>query len=235
MTFNEKNILILVKTRLVVVVRFLHMAWLCTGLFGFWGRTYWGKTSLLINPMVHLLDHGSCAQKTENVAAGLSGAKDIVRQRKPPHDFSRTHWLRSFLDISYLELSSARVNDARPSTILMWTTLRLTFKREILSVEIAMLLVSWWEWGGVRVRGMWVGVMGWLGEEFKKKKTKPQIVNGTSVYKHNLILILIQWNQLIKKQSNIVYKGFHLVITPNIPQSFIFIITICQLFSQLVV
>lgn len=112
---------------------FIHVVWECPGVFGLWGKVISTLTELTgvqlpMDPAVHLLNddsHLSLTEKTRKIwLAGLTAAKKIVVQRwKPPHDISNTHWLRSFLDISYLELSSARVNDARPNTILMWTNL----------------------------------------------------------------------------------------------------------------
>ena len=81
-----------------------------------------------MDPAVHLLNddsHLSLAEKNRKVwLAGLTAAKKIVVQRwKSPHDISTVHWLRSFLDISYMELSSARVNNAQPHTLAIWENL----------------------------------------------------------------------------------------------------------------
>ena len=78
-----------------------------------------------MDPYVHLLnddtglDTGSNSRKIW--LAGLTAAKKMLAQRwKPPHDISPTHWLHNFLNISYLERSSARINNARLNTMTMW-------------------------------------------------------------------------------------------------------------------
>ena len=77
-----------------------------------------------VDPAVHLLNDDSHLPLVEFFSqlwlAGLTAAKKIVVQRwKSPYDTSTVHWPRSFLDISYMELSSARVNNAQPHTLAM--------------------------------------------------------------------------------------------------------------------
>ena len=86
------------------------------------------EVQLPMDPFVHLLNDDSKLFLTEKSPeiwlAGLTAVKKIIAQRwKPPHDISRTHWLRCFLDIAYLELSSARITLAQDGTIIMWTNL----------------------------------------------------------------------------------------------------------------
>ena len=112
---------------------FIHVVWECPGILDFWGKvvnTLTGVNGVILpmDSVVHLLNDDSRLSLTDKARiiwlACLTAAKKIVVQHwKPPHNISIIHWLRSFLDISYLELSSARINDAGPNTILMWTDL----------------------------------------------------------------------------------------------------------------
>ena len=117
---------------------FMHLVWECPGVLEFWGKVINSLVDLVgvqlpMEPAVHLLNddsHLSLTERTRKIwLAGLTAAKKIIVQRwKPPHDISHTHWLRNFLDISYLELSSARINNAQPNTIQGWTDLISTLK-----------------------------------------------------------------------------------------------------------
>ena len=112
---------------------FAHMVWECPGISEFWGKVIRTLSDLMgvqlpMDPYIHLLNDDSNLSLTEKSRkiwlSGLTAAKKIIAQRwKPPHDLSKTHWLRSFLDIAYLELSSARINLAQQGTITMWTDL----------------------------------------------------------------------------------------------------------------
>ena len=111
---------------------FMHVMWECPGVSGLWREVIGVIADLTgvqfpMDPAVHLLNDDSrlgLPEKTRKVwLAGLTAAKKIVVQRWKSHDISRVHWLRSFLDISYLELSSGRINDAQPHTILIWEKL----------------------------------------------------------------------------------------------------------------
>lgn len=107
---------------------FMHVMWECPGVSSLWREVIGTIADLTgvqfpMAPAVHLLNDDSrlgLLEKTRKVwLAGLTAAKKIVVQCwKCPHDIARVHWLWSFLDISYLELSSARINDAQPHTIL---------------------------------------------------------------------------------------------------------------------
>ena len=112
---------------------FLHVMWECPEVSRLWRKVIEIVTDVTgvqfpMDPAVHLLNddsHLSLAEKNRKVwLAGLTAAKKIVVQRwKSPHDISTVHWLRSFLDISYMELSSARVNNAQPHTLAIWENL----------------------------------------------------------------------------------------------------------------
>ena len=112
---------------------FLHVMWECPEVSRLWRKVIEIVTDITgvqfpMDPAVHLLNddsHLSLAEKNRKVwLAGLTAAKKIVVQRwKSPHDISTVHWLRSFLDISYMELSSTRVNNAQPHTLAIWENL----------------------------------------------------------------------------------------------------------------
>ena len=90
------------------------------------------EVQLLMDPFVHLLNDDSKLSLTEQSGkswlAGLTAAKKIITQRwNPPHDISRTHWLRCFLDIVF-------------GTITMWTT---PCTKELMK-NLAFL--GMWEW-----------------------------------------------------------------------------------------
>ena len=53
--------------------------------------------------------------------AGLTAAKKIVAMRwKPPHSLNKQYWVLTFIDVVYLELSTARIHGAREDTIRLW-------------------------------------------------------------------------------------------------------------------
>ena len=53
--------------------------------------------------------------------AGITAAKKIIAVRwKPPHKLSIAHWYFTFLDIIYLEISAARMHNAKQDNILPW-------------------------------------------------------------------------------------------------------------------
>ncbi len=109
------------------------MTWESLGVLHFWEKAIKTLTDLMgvqlpMDPVIHLTNHDSKLHLSEKSCkiwlAGLTAAKRIIVQRwKPPDDISITHWLRSFLDITYLDLSSARINDARAGTVPIWTNL----------------------------------------------------------------------------------------------------------------
>lgn len=59
--------------------------------------------------------------KKRIVLVGLTAAKKLVSMRwKPPHSLSIRQWVFTFLDVIYLEMSTARVNGASEATINIW-------------------------------------------------------------------------------------------------------------------
>lgn len=58
----------------------------------------------------------------ENILlAGLTAAKKIIAVRwKHPHCLSHRQWVLTFIDIAYLELSTARIHNAKEETINLW-------------------------------------------------------------------------------------------------------------------
>lgn len=108
----------------------MHSLWDCPDVFLFWGKVIkllssLTNISLPVDPLLHLLLDDSRLPMTMKARklwlAGITTAKKLVVQRwLPPHDLSVKHWLHAFLDILYLELSSARVNHANPSTVQNW-------------------------------------------------------------------------------------------------------------------
>ena len=53
--------------------------------------------------------------------AGLTAAKKMVAVRwKPPHSLIVRHWLLNFLDVIYLELSTALINKATETNLNNW-------------------------------------------------------------------------------------------------------------------
>ena len=56
------------------------------------------------------------------VLAGLTAAKKILALRwQPPHTLTHTQWLRTFLDVTGMELSVARMHGASKKTLALWT------------------------------------------------------------------------------------------------------------------
>lgn len=53
-------------------------------------------------------------------AVGAAAKKLVVQSWLPPHDLSIKHWLHTILEIMHLELSAARINPAKISTINSW-------------------------------------------------------------------------------------------------------------------
>ena len=123
---------------------FTHVVWECPGIAELWKKaidiiSILSGVKFPLDPSLHLLNDDSLLSLTEKTQkiwlAGLTAVKKIIAQQwKPPLDISSTHWLRSFLDISYLELSSARINGAKQNTISNWTNLISNLK-DILSNE----------------------------------------------------------------------------------------------------
>lgn len=109
---------------------FFHLVWECPGVFNFWKAIRNGLSTLLhinvpLSPRVLLLNDMSqlnlrkAQQKV--FLAGLTAAKKMVATRwKPPHSLSYRQWVLSFIDVAYLELSTARIHNAKEETIILW-------------------------------------------------------------------------------------------------------------------
>lgn len=109
---------------------FMHMVWECEKVYEFWERISSILSDMIgkdipVQPVVLLLNDDSSLGFTELQRkiwlAGLTSAKKIIAQRwLPPHTLSVRHWLLQFHEIVMLELSTARINKARASTIEAW-------------------------------------------------------------------------------------------------------------------
>ena len=104
--------------------------WECPGVYDFWGRVVSVLTDLLgtpvpCEPIPLLLNDDSQMTLSEKQRklwlAGLTAAKKLIVQRwLPPHKLYTKKWLEYFHDVVMLELSTARVNKAKETTLGMW-------------------------------------------------------------------------------------------------------------------
>ena len=63
------------------------------------------------------------------VLAGLTAAKKMLAIRwKPPNDLSKRRWLLTFLEVVYMELSTARINGAKDIVLKSWSEAIETLK-----------------------------------------------------------------------------------------------------------
>ena len=106
---------------------YFHMVWECPGVAYFWEVVRNSMSNLLscdipLSPLVLILDDVSqlkCRKMQKRVfLAGLTAAKKMVRW-KPPH-LSHRQWVLTFIDVAYLELSTARMHNAKEETIELW-------------------------------------------------------------------------------------------------------------------
>lgn len=96
---------------------------------------FWGKTTSIISdlighqipvdPIILLLNDDSKLNLFEKQRkiwlAGLTATKKMIAQRwLPPHSLSIHQWLAYFHDIVMLELSAARINKAKSTTLSLW-------------------------------------------------------------------------------------------------------------------
>ena len=117
---------------------FLHMVWECGPVSQFWSRVASCLSKLFnVTVPVHvsvlilndLAPLGVTGVTLRAIYVGLTAAKKLVATRwKPPHDLSIRHWSLVFLDIVYMELSTARINGASEKTLVYWTNLAATLK-----------------------------------------------------------------------------------------------------------
>ena len=86
-------------------------------------------SSLLLNDLSLLST--SVSQK-RLLLAGLTAAKKLVATRwKHPDKLSVSNWILTFLDIIYLELSTARVIGLSESKIGLWVSAAIKLKERI--------------------------------------------------------------------------------------------------------
>lgn len=116
-----------------VVGTYFHMFWECTPVADFWKMVATNLSglfgvslpcspaTLIFNDLSRL---GLALDKRKALLAGLTAAKKLVATRwKPPHLLSRRVWVLTYMDITYLELSTARVHGAKESAIEAWLSL----------------------------------------------------------------------------------------------------------------
>ena len=117
---------------------FIHMVWECPPVEQFWIKVA-SKLSDLTSvtvpatiPVLLLTDLsglGLSRAVRRVVLAGITAAKKLVALRwKPPHSLVIRHWMLSFLDVVYLEMSTARINGAKESTLNDWRAVANSLK-----------------------------------------------------------------------------------------------------------
>lgn len=112
---------------------FFHMFWQCSPVRTFWvmvasNLSKLFKISLPCSPSVlllnDLLELRLSLDSKRALLAGLTAGKKLVATRwKPPHSLSFRAWILTYLDIAYLELSTAKVHGAKDSAIKAWSSL----------------------------------------------------------------------------------------------------------------
>ncbi len=117
---------------------FLHMFWECDPVSQFWVRVasclsrLFDVTIPVHKGIMFLNDLSSicvAGVTQRGIYAGLTAAKKLVATRwKPPHDLSMRHWTLTYLDIIYMELSTARINGATERTLDFWRALTESVK-----------------------------------------------------------------------------------------------------------
>lgn len=109
---------------------YIHMVWECPAVACFWEVVKNTLSDLLscdipLSPLVLLLDDVSQLKlpklQKRIFLAGLTAAKKMIATRwKPPHTLTRRQWVLTFIDVAYLELSTARMHNAREETVELW-------------------------------------------------------------------------------------------------------------------
>ena len=122
---------------------FVHMYWECPTAATFWVivadvlSNLISMTIPISIPVLLLNDFSSLSMSKELkciVLAGLTAAKRMLAVRwKPPHSLSRRQWLLAFLDVIYLEISTARVNGAKELVLKSWLSVAESLKTLCLS------------------------------------------------------------------------------------------------------
>ena len=109
---------------------FIHMFWDCPPVGRFWSNVASKLSDLIqitvpVSICVLVLNDLSTLNlskfKKRVIFAGLTAAKKMIATRwKPPHSLTVKAWILSFLDVIYLELSTARINGANERTLDSW-------------------------------------------------------------------------------------------------------------------
>lgn len=112
---------------------FFHMFWECTPVSKFWKMIAFNlsqlfKVKLPCSPAIIMLNDlpklGLTLDKRRALLAGFTAGKKLVATRwKPPHLLSFRAWVLTYLDIVYLELSTARIHGAKDSAVKTWDLL----------------------------------------------------------------------------------------------------------------
>lgn len=110
---------------------FYHMTWECAGVKHLWkmvtnNLSVIQKISVPLSPSLLLLNnpqHLNFNRLNKRVfLAGLTDAKKMIATRwKHQTLLTRRQWLLSFIDIGYLELSTACSHGAKEESIRLWT------------------------------------------------------------------------------------------------------------------
>lgn len=120
---------------------FFHMMWECPEVTDLWSMIAEKlltilSTAIRPSPSVLLLNdvsqlHLRAAQK-HVFFSGLTAAKKLLALRwKPPHTLSFRQWALTFLDIVYLELSTARLHGEREDNGNKWSNIAEKIKEMV--------------------------------------------------------------------------------------------------------
>jgi len=111
---------------------FVHMFWECPPVATFWKTVTEVLSNIVsvrvpVSMPVLLLNDFTCLPMPKHlkcmVLAGLTAAKKMLATRwKPPHELSKRQWMLSFLDVIYMEQSTARINGAKGIVQQSWST-----------------------------------------------------------------------------------------------------------------
>merc|ERR1712235_47438 len=107
------------------------MVWDCRPVATFWHQITDTLSSIMglniqLIPSIFIINDLSSIGFTNLIQkriflAGLTAAKKMIAVRwKPPHCLGTSHWCLTFLDIIYLEISTARMHGAKQENILPW-------------------------------------------------------------------------------------------------------------------
>ncbi len=120
---------------------FFHMFWDCPPVAWFWNVVASqlsvifslvmpvSATVLLLNDLSQL---PTTKQQKIVILAGLTAAKKLVALRwKHPGKLNLSNWILAFLDVIYLEISTAHVNGVKESNIVLWVLAAESLKGRI--------------------------------------------------------------------------------------------------------